>query len=102
MFFHPDSFYVRWNPDSAFAGTRQTFSLVAEDALGAKREFKYNLQVVARQTIPLSNGITIDVPWDTLVQGREYSWRMRTPRLAWTAQGIVLRGIEGSDSARGG
>lgn len=98
MFFHPDSFYVRWTPDSALAGTRHTFSLTAEDVLGAKREFRYTLQVVARQGIPLSNDITIELPWDSLVQGRQYVWKARTQRMAWAGQGILLRGIEGSDS----
>jgi hypothetical protein len=98
MFFHPDSFYVRWTPDSSLAGTRQSFTLTAEDALGAKRDFRYTVQIVARQGIPLSNDITIELPWDSLVQGRQYVWKARTQKTAWAAQGILLRNIEGSDS----
>ena len=98
MFFHPDSFYLRWTPDSSLAGTRHGFTLVAEDVLGAKREFRYMLQVVARQGVPLSNDITIELPWDSLIQGRQYVWKTRTTRTAWAGQGILLRGIEGSDS----
>jgi len=98
MVFHPDSFYLKWVPDSAMAGTRQSFTLTAEDVLGAKREFKYTVQIVARQGAPLSNDIAIELPWDSLVQGRQYVWKARAQRQAWAAQGIILRNIEGSDS----
>src|SRR5690606_36581370 len=45
MFFHPDSGFLRWTPPASLAGTRHNFSLWIEDAFGARREFRYSVQV---------------------------------------------------------
>jgi hypothetical protein len=89
---------VRWVPPSSLAGTRQSFTLQIEDALGAKREFRYGVQVVAKEGILLSEGVKIELPWDTLLNGRTYVWKTRAITTAWAGQGIQLLGIQGSDS----
>lgn len=97
MTFHPDS-GLRWVPPSSAAGRRHEFSLFVRDPLGARREFRYTVQVVARDGILLSEGVKIELPWDTLLVGRTYVWKTRAIVTAWEGQGIRLLGIRGSDS----
>ncbi len=97
MTFHPDS-GLRWVPPAAVAGRRHEFSLFVSDPLGARREFRYTLQVVAKDGILLSEGVKIELPWDTLLVGRTYVWKTGAILTAWEGQGIRLLGITGSDS----
>lgn len=98
MVFLPDSGSLRWTPPASLAGTRQEFSLRIEDALGARREFRYAVQVVAKDGILLSEGVKIELPWDTLLVGRTYVWKTRAITMAWEGQGIRLLEVGGSDS----
>lgn len=97
MTFHPDS-GLSWTPPATAAGRRHDFSLFVSDPLGARREFPYTLQVVAKDGILLSEGVKIELPWDTLLVGRTYVWRTRAITTAWEGQGIRLLGVRGSDS----
>ncbi len=99
MQFNADSGSLQWVPEPSLAGTRHTFTLVIEDVLGAKREFRYSVQVVAKEGILLSEGVKIELPWDTLVRGRTYTWKTRAVTTAWAGQGIELQEIHGADSS---
>ncbi len=100
MTFNPDSLLLRWTPAPDQAGTRQSFALSVTDPLGARQSFGYTLQVVAREHALLSEEVRIELPWDTLMQGRAYVWRMGTLVAAWKGQGIQLLNITGPDSTR--
>jgi hypothetical protein len=50
--------------------------------------------------ILLTEGVKIELPWDTLMRGRGYIWRTGAIRAAWAGQDIKLQGITGSDSTR--
>ncbi len=98
MRFDPDSLELDWTPDSTLAGSRQTFSLAVQDPLGSRRDFQYAVQVITPDEIPWSGQIRVDLPWDTLLQGRSYTWKAGATAAAWAAQGVVLQQVEGSDS----
>ena len=98
MEFISDSLVLRWKPDSNFIGTRQEFFLSVEDPLGALKEFKYNVQVISANDISWSEGVKVDLPWDSLLTGRNYFWQAGATATAWAAQGITLQNVEGSDS----
>lgn len=98
MTFLADSLSLRWTPPASLAGKRTEFSLQIEDALGARREHHYAIQVVAKEGILLSEGVKIEIPWDTLLVGRTYVWKTGAITTAWESQGIRLLRVDGSDS----
>ena len=100
MTFQPDSLLLRWTPAAALAGTRQGFTLTVEDPLGLTREHRYSVQVVKRDEILLTEGVQVELPWDTLVRGRNYVWRTGALAAAWAGQGIRLLSVSGPDSTR--
>lgn len=100
MTFRPDSLLLRWTPPASLAGTRQTFALVVEDPLGLSREYRHTIQVAPRDKLLLTEGIRLELPWDTLLRGREYTWRTGALAAAWSGQNIRLLAITGPDSTR--
>lgn len=100
MRFDADSGTFRWKPDSSLEGTRHAFSFRVEDELGARRAYNYDLRVTKDDGVLLTEGVRIDLPWDTLMRGRAYVWRTTAIRSAWAGQNIRLNGITGPDSTR--
>jgi hypothetical protein len=100
MAFRPDLGTFQWRPDSSLIGTRHTLAFSIEDALGAKRSYAYDLRVAKDEGVLLSEGVKIDLPWDTLMRGRAYTWKTGAIRAAWAGQNIRLNGITGPDSTR--
>src|SRR5690606_13147413 len=88
----------RWIPPASLAGTRHDFTLGVVDPLGAGGEFRYTVQVVAKEGMLISEGVRIDLPWDTLVRGRRYTWSTRATASTWANDGIYLQCIKGDDS----
>lgn len=100
MSFAPDLNTFQWRPDSALIGTRHRLSFTVEDALGAKRAYAYDLRVAKDDGILLTEGVKVDLPWDTLMRGRAYTWKTGAIRAAWAGQNIRLNGVTGPDSTR--
>lgn len=98
MIFQPDSGVFWWRPDSALDDTRHPFAFSVEDALGAKLRLRHEIRVITEAGILLSEGVKIELPWDSLMRGRGYVWRTGAIRTAWAAQNIRLLEITGPDS----
>jgi hypothetical protein len=100
MAFYPEKGSFRWKPDSVLDGTRHPFGFSVEDALGARRKFLQEIRVLTEEGILVSEGVKIELPWDTLMRSRSYRWRTGAIRAAWAGQKIELDSIVGPDSTR--
>lgn len=88
----------RWNPSADLTGGSEEFALKLEDPEGAVQEARYTLQVIPASDVLWSEGIKLDLPWDTLQQGKEYRWQAGASALAWAQQGITLLSVTGQDT----
>jgi hypothetical protein len=100
MSYDAETGLFRWRPDSGQSGGRYAFAFAVEDALGARRNYAYELRVTKDDGVLMTEGVKIDLPLDTLVLGRTYTWRTDAMRAAWSAQNIRLYSVTGSDSTR--
>lgn len=87
-----------WTPEEAEAGHTEEFSLSLQDPLGAKFDTTFSVKVIPAADMLWSEGIRPALPWDTLRQGKTYTWEAGASAMAWAQQGISLLEVTGSDS----
>src|SRR6185369_6883851 len=85
-------------PEEAEAGHTEEFSLSLQDPLGAKLDTTFPIKVIPAADMLWSEGIRPALPWDTLRQGKTYTWEAGASAMAWAQQGISLLEVTGSDS----
>jgi hypothetical protein len=61
-------------------------------------EHHFLLQVRKSTDLVSTEGVRLNLPFDTLVQGRTYTWNGGTTVVAWAEQGIQLKSVVGPDS----
>lgn len=89
-----------WTPGEDQAGRTEEFSLSLRDPLGAKFDTAFPIKVIPAAGMLWSEGIRPALPWDTLKQGKTYTWEAGASAMAWAQQGISLLEVTGSDSTR--
>lgn len=87
-----------WSPAEDLAGRTEEFSLSLQDPLGAKFDTAFAIKVIPASDMLWSEGIRPSLPWDTLRQGKTYTWEAGASAMAWSQQGISLLDVTGSDS----
>ncbi len=88
----------QWYPSADRAGEEAPFDLTLEDPEGGKSENQFTLKIIPASDMLWSEGIKPALPWDTLQQGRAYTWEAGASAMAWAQQGITLTGVTGPDS----
>ncbi|MGL1936927.1 MAG: Ig domain-containing protein [Fibrobacterales bacterium] len=73
---------------------RVEFEMKVTDPLGGKDIRQFKLKILSPKKALEAKGVTLNLPLDTLMQGRKYSW----PDSLWLGQRITMQSITGSDS----
>jgi hypothetical protein len=89
---------LRWIPATGLAGTAHDLVLRLEDPDRGVRESRHRIEVIPASGVLWSEGVKLDLPWDTLQQGKEYRWAAGASALAWAQQGITLVSVTGPDT----
>lgn len=87
-----------WTPAPELAGKSGEFSLTLSDPLQAQSEHVFTLQVREASDLAWSQDIRVDLPFDTLIQGRLYTWKPGLTAMVWAEQGVKLHAVIGPDS----
>jgi hypothetical protein len=87
----------QWYPADSLAGQKMDLVLLLEDPAGGKAEGNFTLKVIPASEMLWSEGIKPALPWDTLKQGKTYTWEAGASALAWAQQGVTLVGVSGPD-----
>jgi hypothetical protein len=87
----------RWTPSDSAAGGNAELALRLEDQAGGALDTAFALMVIPASEMLWSEGIKPALPWDTLKQGRTYTWQAGASALAWAQQGVTLSGVTGPD-----
>jgi hypothetical protein len=98
MAFDSSSGSFVWSPGEEEAGKTEEFSLSLQDPLGSKFDTTFAIKVIPAAGMLWSEGIRPALPWDTLRQGKTYTWEAGASAMAWAQQGISLLEVTGSDS----
>jgi hypothetical protein len=88
----------QWYPSVDRAGEETTLGLQLEDPEGAKAETTFVIKIIPPTDMLWSEGIKPTLPWDTLQQGKAYTWEAGASAIAWAQQGIALTAVSGTDS----
>lgn len=88
----------QWYPGDSLSGQTVGLTVRLEDQAGGVADSSFSLKVIPAADMLWSEGIRPALPWDTLKQGKTYTWEAGASALAWSQQGITLTGVTGSDS----
>ncbi len=83
----------RGSPDSL-----QVLALSLIDPLGDSTLYKFNLSVHPSDKWILTEGLYLQLPWDTLRQGHVYHWDADASMRNWAERGLHLEAVVGEDS----
>jgi len=93
---------VSWSPrDSGTDGTKSVCGKTVEvgfrvvDPAGATGTRTWSLRVQRRRDLISSDGLLVELPWDTLLERRWYTWDPGRVRSDWEDAGIALDSVEG-------
>lgn len=86
-----------WTPPDSLAGTTTEMVLRLEDADGGAAVAPFTIKVIPVSDMLWSEGIKPALPWDTLKQGKTYTWEAGASAMAWSLQGITLKDVTGPD-----
>lgn len=85
-----------WDDPSSWCGRTAEVALSVSDPAGKKTVRQWSLPVVAREQYLATEGLRVDLPKDTLLQGRWYAWEPGVLLEEWKRQGIRLDSITGN------
>ncbi|HKP97127.1 MAG TPA: putative Ig domain-containing protein [Fibrobacteria bacterium] len=97
MEFDSASRQFRWYPGDSLAGQRKELAVRLEDQAGGVTDSLFSIKVIPASDMLWSEGIKPALPWDTLKQGKTYTWEAGASAMAWAQQGITLTGVAGPD-----
>jgi hypothetical protein len=98
MEFDPARGLFHWTPGDSLAGKSFDLAVGLQDPLGGRSDTGFSLRVIPASDMLWSEGIRPALPWDTLQQGKTYTWEAGASAVAWAQQGISLIEVNGSDS----
>ena len=87
-----------WNVPAQHPAGQADLSLRVEDPEGGREESHFVLKVISSADLPWTRGVRLNLPWDTLQEGKAYRWEAGASAQAWAEQGITLLKVEGPDS----
>ena len=87
----------RWYPGDNLAGQKVDFALRMDDPAGGHADSAFTIKVIPASDMLWSEGIKPALPWDTLKQGKTYTWEAGASAMAWSQQGITLTEVTGPD-----
>jgi hypothetical protein len=90
--------HFQWYPSADRAGEEAGLDLRLEDPAGGKTESQFILKIIPATDMLWSEGIKPTLPWDTLQQGKSYTWEAGASAMAWAQQGVTLAGVTGPDT----
>lgn len=88
----------QWYPSVDRAGEEVPFDILVQDPEGGNSKNHFTIKIIPANEMLWSEGIKPTLPWDTLQQGKAYTWVAGASALAWSQQGIKLTQITGPDS----
>ncbi|HLP42136.1 MAG TPA: hypothetical protein VK465_11555, partial [Fibrobacteria bacterium] len=100
MEFDSASGTFRWTPSPDLVGASMDLVLRLTDPDGGTREEAHAIKVVPSMDLLVTEGVKVNLPWDTLQQGREYTWQAGAATLAWAQQGATLVSITGAEETQ--
>ena len=87
----------QWLPTDSSAGQQMELAIRLEDPAGGKVDSTFAIKVIPASDMLWSEGIKPALPWDTLNQGKTYTWQAGASAMAWAQQGINLVEVTGPD-----
>jgi hypothetical protein len=87
----------QWTPPDSAAGQHMVLTLHLEDPAGGRTDTAFAIKVIPASDMLWSEGIKPSLPWDTLNQGKTYTWEAGASAVAWAQQGITLTDVTGAD-----
>lgn len=87
---------LRWTPPDSAANRSFHLGFVVTDPLGDSAEFVREILVGHKDQRVSTDGLAIQLPWDTLVVGRTYEWSTAASSESWRVLGAVLDSVRGS------
>ncbi|MGL1902184.1 MAG: Ig domain-containing protein [Fibrobacterales bacterium] len=96
MVFNKKSRTFSWSKKSidSIPHERVEFEMKVTDPLGEKDIRQFKLKILSPKRALEAKGVSLNLPLDTLMQGRKYSW----PDSLWLGQRITMQSISGSDT----
>ncbi|MEO6095709.1 MAG: hypothetical protein ABIW76_08520 [Fibrobacteria bacterium] len=88
----------QWVPADSSTGRKVELRLRLEDPVGGVTDSSFSIKVIPASDMLWSEGIKPALPWDTLQQGRTYTWEAGASAMAWAQQGITLIDVKGAES----
>jgi hypothetical protein len=89
-----------WMPGEDLAGKNFDLAIGLQDPVGGRYDTGFSIRVIPASEMLWSEGIRPALPWDTLQQGKTYTWEAGASAVAWSQQGISLVEVNGSDSTK--
>ena len=90
----------QWYPTDSLAGKNVELAIRLEDPAGGRSDSSFGIKVIPASDMLWSEGIKPTLPWDTLNQGKTYTWVAGASAMAWAQQGITLIEVTGPDFTR--
>jgi hypothetical protein len=87
----------QWVPADSLAGRKLELQLRLEDPAGGVTDSIFSIKVIPASEMLWSEGIKPALPWDTLKQGKTYTWEAGASAMAWAQQGITLTDVKGAE-----
>lgn len=87
---------VSWPEPSRLCGKEFSFSMLVTDPVGGKVHRSWKLPVKEREHVLATEGLRVDLPFDSLLQGRWYTWEPGALMGEWKRQGIRLDSVTGN------
>jgi hypothetical protein len=87
----------QWYPGESLSGQKLDLVVRLEDQAGGVTDSTFAIKVIPASDMLWSEGIKPTLPWDTLNQGKTYTWEAGASAMAWSQQGITLTNVTGPD-----
>lgn len=87
---------VVWSQPAGHCGKNFSFSMAVTDPAGGQVRRSWTLPVREREHVLATEGLRVDLPFDTLLQGRWYRWVPGALMGEWKRQGIRLDSVRGN------
>jgi len=87
---------VRWTETSSLCGKDFSLTLMVTDPVGAQVKRTWKLPVRERDHVLATEGLRVDLPTDTLLQGKWYTWAPGVLLAEWRRQGVRLDSVTGN------